>query len=122
MSVNSSAVVKGFLGSDPKIVSLPTGDMGTFSVAVTHQHKKNDEVVKNTSWFEVVVFKNIAVDFCVKNLKKGSLVIVEGEIKDNVYEKEGEKITKKQIYVTNHFGDVCEVVKSSKSQDEDVPF
>ncbi len=71
----------GNLGKDPEIRRLENGAVvAKFSVATNENYKdKNDEWQKVTEWHDVVAWRNLA-EQAEKNLKKGSLVYVEGKL------------------------------------------
>lgn len=71
----------GHLGRKPEMKYTPSGQAVTnFSVATTHAYtSKSGEKVKETTWFRVSVWGNIA-EVCNKYLDKGSLVKVEGRL------------------------------------------
>lgn len=114
--------VKGILGNDPKFNICSTGEVATFNVAVSNSFKKDGVYIDGTSWFDVVVFNDYLIKSSIKNLKKSSFVCLEGEMRDNVFKKNDEKVIKKQIIITKHFGDVMELIKFKKNDkfDEDI--
>lgn len=71
----------GHLGRKPEMRYTPSGQAVTsFSVATTHAYTdKSGEKVKETTWFRVAVWGNMA-ETCNKYLDKGSLVKVEGRL------------------------------------------
>jgi single-strand DNA-binding protein len=78
----------GDLGRDPEMRYTPSGQAVTnFSIAVSESYTRKDgEQVKNTTWFRVSSWGNIAEN-CAKYLSKGSRVFVEGKVKCHVYQK-----------------------------------
>lgn len=85
----SKTEIIGDLGRDPEMRYTPTGQAVTnFSVATTNTYTKKDgEKVKETTWFRVSVWGNMA-EACNKYLTKGSRVFVDGHVKLRVYQKE----------------------------------
>jgi len=80
----------GNLGGDPEIRTLENGTpVGRFSLATNENYKdKNGEWQTQTEWHNVVVWRDLAER--AKNLKKGTLVFVEGKISYRKYtDKEG---------------------------------
>ena len=75
----------GNIGKDPE---LKTGQSGTaycsFSIAVN----KGSGTEKETLWLNITAFGKTA-EFVGKNLKKGSLVYIKGELKLEKYAKDG---------------------------------
>jgi single-strand DNA-binding protein len=73
--------VIGRLGRDPEMKYTPSGQAITsFSVATDNQYTdKSGEKVKETTWFRVQVWGNMA-EACNKYLTKGSMVYVAGRM------------------------------------------
>jgi single-strand DNA-binding protein len=80
------------LGKDPEIKYSAAGlAVANFSGASDHsfKNKKNDEWEKETEWTRMVAFGKTA-ERIGEQLKKGSLIYVEGRLKTNKWEdKEG---------------------------------
>lgn len=88
----NKATIIGRLGADPEIRYMPSGDpIATLKVATTRKWKnKAGEKVEESEWHRVTFFgvlAKVAGDY----LKKGALVYIEGRIKIDCYEKNGEK-------------------------------
>jgi single-strand DNA-binding protein len=82
-------IIEGFLGRDPEMRFTGTGDpICKFSVAVTEKGKNGTE---ETTWYPVVIFGKQA-ESAGEHLRKGSGVLIEGRIKTNEYDKDGQKI------------------------------
>jgi len=80
----------GRLGADPKKHETTKGSVvASFSLAVDRQWKNGNESKSTTDWFQVVAFGKLG-EICLKYLKKGRLVYVEGRLKTEKYEKDGE--------------------------------
>ena len=103
MSSNSTLV--GKVGRDPE---LRYSDSGTatcrFSVAVNRGKKVNDQWVDKTTWYDVVVFKELA-EHCAESLGKGDEVILEGYVEEpRVYEKKDGTTGVSLPFVANNLG------------------
>lgn len=82
-------IALGYLGRDPEIKTAQSGTtIARFSLAVARRFKKDGE--NNTDWFNCVAFGKTA-DFIGNYLHKGSKVVVEAEIQNDNYEKDGVK-------------------------------
>lgn len=81
----------GRLGKDPEGKETPKGTaFAVFPVAVDHQWKSRDgEARKETDWFQVEAWGKLG-EICMKYLKKGRLVFIEGRLHTSRYEQEGE--------------------------------
>lgn len=88
-SVNKVIIV-GHLGNDPEVRALDGGvSLARISVATTETYKDRNtgERISNTDWHRVVLWRGLA-DVTEKYLKKGSLVYIEGKLKNRSYEDE----------------------------------
>lgn len=92
----------GLVGKEPACKTLANGTKNAvFSVATSKYYKdKNGEKVTDTTWHNIVAWKNVA-DIVERFVKKGSLVHIEGEIKNRNYEKDGHKVYVSEIVATS---------------------
>ncbi|HZM22318.1 MAG TPA: single-stranded DNA-binding protein [Anaerolineales bacterium] len=81
----------GRLGKDPEGRFIPTGKQVThFSLAVTNRWKSKDgETKEYTEWINIEAWGRLG-EVCQEYLKKGSLVYLEGRLKTDKYEDQGE--------------------------------
>jgi len=81
----------GRLGKDPEGRFIPTGKQVThFSLAVTNRWKgKDGETKEYTEWINIEAWGRLG-EVCQEYLKKGSLVYLEGRLKTDKYEDQGE--------------------------------
>lgn len=81
----------GRLGKDPEGRFTPTGrKVATFSLAVSNRWKGKDGITQeSTEWVNVEAWNRLA-EICQEYLHKGSLIYVEGRLKTDRYEHEGE--------------------------------
>jgi single-strand DNA-binding protein len=81
----------GRLGKDPESKFTPTGKkVAHFSVAVSNRWKSSDgESKEYTEWVNVEAWGRLG-EICQEYLKKGSLVFIEGRLKTDRYENDGE--------------------------------
>lgn len=81
----------GRLGKDPETRNTPHGTLiCSFSLAVDRHWKgANGEAKKATDWFTVEAWGKLG-EICRDYLKKGRLVFIEGMLRTNRYESEGE--------------------------------
>ena len=105
-------VFLAFLGRDPEIrYAQGTGNaVATFSIAVNRRFRKESD--PEADWFNCIAFAKRA-EFCERYLKKGSKVIIEGEVQNDNYEKDGVKHYGTKIIVDN-----IEFAESRKAQEE----
>lgn len=90
------------VGRTPAKPSLKEGKSGTkycsFSVATNSGYGEN----KKTDWHDITAFNNTA-EKCAQFIEKGTLVLVEGRISYDKYEKDGKTVKTTKIiadYVT----------------------
>ncbi len=81
----------GHLGKDPETRFTPTGKkVASFSVAVSERWKdKNGEAKERAEWFNIEAWGRLG-EVCQEYLKKGSLVFIEGRLRTDKYEEQGE--------------------------------
>jgi len=81
----------GRLGKDPEGKFTPTGKKVThFSLAVTNRWKAKDgEAKEYTEWINIEAWGRLG-EICQEYLKKGSLIFVDGRLKTDRYEDQGE--------------------------------
>ena len=103
------------LGKDPEIrYAQASGNaIASFSIAVNRRFKRDNE--PDADWFNCVAFGKTA-EFCEKYLHKGSKVLVEGEVQNDNYEKDGVKHYGTKIVINQ-----IEFAESKGSQDNTEP-
>ena len=81
----------GRLGRDPENHFTPTGKkVAHFSIAVSNQWNGDDgEMKEYTEWVNIEAWGRLA-EVCQGYLRKGSLIYLEGRLKTNKYEVNGE--------------------------------
>lgn len=81
----------GHLGGDPELKHTPTGKkVCKFSVAVNSRWRDKDGNKKeDTEWFNIEAWSRLG-EICQEYLKKGSLIFLEGRLKTDRYEQEGD--------------------------------
>ncbi len=81
----------GYLGRDPESKYTTTGKRVTdFPIAVTSRWKsESGEIREHTEWVNIEAWGRLA-ETCYEYLGKGSLVYIEGRMKTDRYEDEGE--------------------------------
>ncbi|HET8670410.1 MAG TPA: single-stranded DNA-binding protein [Candidatus Saccharimonadales bacterium] len=98
----------GYLGKDPESKYTPTGRRVTdFPIAVTNRWKSRDgETKESTEWVNIEAWERLG-ETCRQYLQKGSLVYIEGRLKTNRYEDQGEikYFTKVVAYLVQFLSD-----------------
>ena len=90
MGVNKFIAI-GNLGKDPEVKNLQNDNkVASFSIGISETWKdKSGEKKQYTEWVNCVTWGKLA-GIVEKYLKKGSKVYIEGKIKTESYEKEGQ--------------------------------
>ena len=88
----NKVILIGRIGNDPELNYVqPENPVANFSLATSESYKNQQgERVENTEWHNIEVWGKLA-EVAGKHFKKGELLMVEGKIKTNTYEKNGEK-------------------------------
>jgi len=100
MNGMNRVVLLGHLGADPHSAATPSGKKVTnFNIATNEFYKSPEgEKIKRTDWHKITTWGKIA-EACEKMLRKGSMVLVEGKIRNiSNSSKEGEENKKSRSY------------------------
>jgi single-strand DNA-binding protein len=98
----NKAILFGNVGKDPEVRNLESGKkVAKFPLATNKSYtNQQGEKITDTSWHNIVLWNKLA-ELAEKYVKKGSSIIIEGEISYRSYEnKEGQT-----IYTTDIIGD-----------------
>lgn len=81
----------GNLGRDPETKFTPTGKkVCHFSIAVSNRWKdKSGEMKESTEWVNIEAWGRLG-EICQEYLRKGSLIFLEGRLKTDKYDSNGE--------------------------------
>jgi len=71
-----------------------------FSIAVNRRAKKGDQWTDEASFFDLTLWEKQAENLN-KYLVKGTQVAVQGELRQDRWEKDGQKFSKVQVFVNN---------------------
>lgn len=113
----------GNLGKDPEIRYTPEGkQLAKFSMAINRSYKnKEGETIDDTQWFNIEAWTGLA-KIIEEYLKKGDRVYIEGRLKTESYDKDGEtkyftKIVARELIMlgSSRNGGVGE-------EEDDIPF
>lgn len=92
MSGVNKVIIIGNVGNDPEIRQLDGGkSVASFSIATSEQWKDKNtgEKREDTQWHNISAFGRLA-EIIGQYVKKGSKIYVEGKLKTDKYEKEGQ--------------------------------
>lgn len=96
-------IVIGHLGKDPEMRYTPTGvPVTSFSIATSRKWtNQNGEASEKTTWFRVTCWRKTA-ELAAQYLKKGRLVLVEGDIDAQAFtDREGNPRATLELTATN---------------------
>lgn len=87
----NKATLHGFTGKDPEVRTLESGKkIAKFTLATT-SYRKDKDGNKITEWHSIIAWEKLA-ELCEKYIRKGTELIVEGEISYRDYtDKDGVK-------------------------------
>ena len=124
-SVINRVVLVGHLTRNPELLHTQGGTaVAQFGIAVNEREKdpSTEEWIDRPSFFEVVAWGHQA-EFADQYLSKGSLVGVEGRLRQDRWEKEGERRSMVKITATNlqSFKRAGEEADAG-APDDDLPF
>jgi single-strand DNA-binding protein len=110
MAVNKFIGI-GNLGRDPEMRVMPTDGkyVTNISIAITESYKdKEGKKQEVTEWVNVVFFGKLA-EIAGQYLKKGSKVYVEGKLKTEKYQKDGQ-----DRYITKVIANSMQMLSSAE--------
>lgn len=116
-SVNQVIII-GNIGQEPKIISTQNDNrkVVSFSVATTERgyiKKDGTKTEDATDWHNIVLFGNLA-EIGAKYLHKGSLVYIQGKLKNRSYvDKSGQK-----RYITKIIAESMQMLNKIATQSE----
>jgi single-strand DNA-binding protein len=107
----------GRLGKDPESRTTPGNrNVVTFSVATGHRWKdKQGEVKTLTDWFNIEAWGKLG-GICEQYLRKGQLVYLEGRMKTDKYEHNGET-----RYFTKVVLSMMQMLEKRETEEEEEP-
>ena len=111
-------ILRGNLARDPELRTVNTGGKQTavvnFTVAVSREYSKaNGEKDKITSFMNCEAWDSGA-EITGSSFKKGDLVMVEGSLRNDSWEKDGVKHNTLKVRV-NNFSKITKLSKSNSS-------
>lgn len=111
----NKVVLIGNLGRDPEIHQFDgINSIAKLSMATTETFRdKNGNQMSHTEWHTVILRKGLA-DIAKKNLRKGSLIYIEGKIRYKTWEDK----EKNKRFATEIHGDVLVMLEKRKDHVE----
>lgn len=115
-------ILRGNLARDPELRVVNTGGKQTsvvnFTIAVSREYTKaNGDRDKVASFINCEAW-DTGAEIIGSSFKKGDLVLVEGSLRNDSWEKDGVKHSSLKVRV-NNFSKITKLSKPSKSQSEE---
>jgi len=117
----------GYLGRDPESKYTPTGKRVTdFPVAITNRWKDDSgETREHTEWVQIEAWGRLA-ETCHEYLGKGSLIYIDGRIKTDRYEDQGEtryftKVVARTVQFLSENRDDAHLIDGADLPEEEEP-
>lgn len=103
MAYLNEATLLGNLGKTPEVRLTPSGKKRiSFSIATSKRYRDNNGEQKElTYWHSCTAWGKVADTIEALNLQGGTALLVRGEITYNSYDKDGKKVTRTEINVSN---------------------
>lgn len=103
MAYLNEATLLGNLGKTPEVRLTPSGKKRiSFSLATSKRYRDNNGEQKElTYWHSCTAWGKVADTIEALNLQGGTALLVRGEITYNSYDKDGKKVTRTEINVSN---------------------
>ncbi len=115
----------GRLGKDPEVRVTPKDTkVCTFTLAVSRRWKSSEGKDKeSTDWFNIEAWGHLG-EICKQYLRKGRLVFLEGQLRTDRYEHEGEtryftKVVASQMQMLDRKAEDLPAVESEESAEEE---
>lgn len=97
MASFNRVILVGNLTRDPELRYIPSGTAVTsIGLAVNDRVKKNDQWVDEATFVDVTLWGRTA-EIANEYLSKGSSVLIEGRLKYDAWEKDGQKFSKLKV-------------------------
>jgi single-strand DNA-binding protein len=115
-------LLKGNLARDPELRIVNTSGKQTsvvnFTVAVSREYTKNSgEKDKITSFINCEAW-DTGAEVIAESFKKGDLVMIEGSLRNDSWEKDGVKHSSLKVRV-NNFSKITRLSRQSKSEESE---
>lgn len=123
MNIN---LLRGNLARDPEVRVVNTGNgkqtsVVNFTIAVSREYTKaNGERDKITTFVNCEAW-DTGAEIIGESFKKGDLVMVEGSLRNDSWEKDGVKHNSLKVRV-NNFSKITKLSRQKKDQQEKVAF
>ncbi len=115
-------IICGNVGKDPEIKSFEWGKVANFSIATseTWKDKQTGEKKERTEWHRISVKGNdrLIDNVISKYVKKGSTVLIEGQLQTRKWEKDGQDHYTTEIVIGAFNGSLTLMGSAKKGKDD----
>ena len=95
MASFSKVVLMGNVTRDPEIRALPSGmSLASFGIGINRKYKGADGNLKEETCFVDITFFGKQAEICEKYVHKGDSIVVDGRLRQDTWEKDGQKRSK----------------------------
>jgi single-strand DNA-binding protein len=116
MASFNQCILVGNLARDPEVKFLQSGTaVCEFGLAVNDRIKKGNDWIDEVSFFDVTFFGRTA-EVCGEYLSKGANVLVAGRLKQETWEKDGQKRSKIKV-----IGDRMQMMGAKRGEHDQTP-
>ena len=116
MASFSKVILMGNVTRDPEIRVLPSGDsLAKFGVGINRRFKGSDGNPKEETCFVDITFFKKQAEVCEKYVHKGDSIVVEGRLKQENWEKDGQKRSKLVV-----IGDTLHLMPKKVNKADDI--
>lgn len=140
MSSYNKVILVGRVGKDPEIKVFDSGGfIANFSLATSEywKDKSTGEKKERTEWHRICVKNATLADWVSKNVKKGDLLMLEGQLETRKYQdKQGRDSYTTEIVLRPYSGELKKLIWDKKNEqgqqhdnfadnnaiDDDIPF
>lgn len=107
----NKVILIGRVGKNPETKEVGSSKVSNFSIGISERHKdKSGNFVENTEWVNITIWGKLA-EIVESYFKKGMLVYIEGKLKTESYEKNGENRS-----FTKVVADVAQMLERKKEE------
>lgn len=120
MNLNKVILI-GRIGQDPEIKDLTDGVRVAILSLVTETRwkTKQGEKKSKSEWHKVVTFELNNINYCENFIKKGDLVMVEGNLTYRLIENGDKKLKLSEIQVGKYGGSISIFMSNKKNEEND---
>jgi len=121
----NKVILMGNVTKNPEVRYIPSSGtpVAKFGIAVNKKYKSGDETKEDTLFVDVAAFARTA-EIVGEYVTKGDPILIEGELKLQTWEQNGEKKSKHEVRANNiqMLGSKKTTKNENKTDENDIPF